>query len=129
MSQLLLPIRAPAEMKRWLAEKRQWLPKDFLPSEYHVLVGRGKLCYRHLGNQQVVQIVQSFLPEYNAKDSSKKTKSLLIRKIVALVRERGASKDADFVKYDNDSERWYIVEERTAREKVSQSKSYLKLVQ
>ena len=103
-------------------KKRQWLAEDFTPSDYHVLVGRGKVCYRHAGNQHLVKVVKSFLPEYSAANSTKKAKSLVIKKIVGQIRSRGTDKDVDFIKFDDDANQWYIVDERTAREKVSQSK-------
>lgn len=100
-------------------EQKEWLSGVFIPTDDHVLVGRGKVCYRHSGNKQLSEIVQSFMTEYAAAESTKKSKSQMIKKIVDIVRGKGA----DFVKYDINKASWYKVDERTAREKVSQSES------
>lgn len=96
-----------------------YLPENFKPSATDVIVGRGKVCYKHPGNQVLNRMVQAVLAEYSAKDSTKKSKSELIKGLVAKVRD--SSPDGGFVKFDSASRRWYDVGDRLAREKVSQT--------
>jgi hypothetical protein len=97
----------------------EWLPASFVPGKKDVIVGRGKVCYKHSGNQRLARIVTSVLQAYSSAGSTKKAKSELIKNIVVQIRE--SSPEVGFVKYDSGSSKWYEVGDRIAREKVSQT--------
>ena len=95
------------------------LDSNFTPGEKDVLVARGKVCYRHSGNQRLSKLVKSVLSTYSDPKVSKKGKTELIQSIVASIRE--SSPDGGFVKFDETTGRWYEVGNKLAREKVSQT--------
>jgi len=95
------------------------LGPDFVPGLKDVMVGRGKVCYKHQGNQNLTSIVQSVLASYSDANATKKDKTELIKSIVTRVRD--SSPTGGFVKYDKEAGQWYEVGERIAREKVSQT--------
>lgn len=97
----------------------KYLAHGFAPGDKDVIVGRGKVCYQHTGNQRLASIVQTALPVYSAAKSTKKSKSELIKEVVAKVRE--SSPGGGFVKFDTDQGMWYEVGDRIAKEKVSQT--------
>lgn len=96
------------------------LPDGFTPGDKDVIVGRGKVCYQHSGNKNLIQIVQSVLQTYCAADATKKSKSELIKSIMVQIRE-AASPTGGFVKFDSEKGQWFEVGDRIAREKVSQT--------
>ncbi|CAB9515453.1 Nitrilase family, member 2 [Seminavis robusta] len=95
------------------------LPAGFTPGDKDVMVGRGKVCYKHAGNRRLTEIVRSALGTYSASGATKKSKSELIKSIMSQIRDE--SPDGGFIKFDNESGRWFIVADRIAREKVSQT--------
>lgn len=95
------------------------LPDGFVPGEMDVIVGRGKVCYKHSGNQKLTRMVQAVLGTYSSSEATKKSKSDLIKGIMVQIRE--GSPDGGFVKFDNDAGQWFEVGDRIAREKVSQT--------
>ena len=95
------------------------LGSGFIPGEKDVLVGRGKVCYRHSGNQRLARMVQSVLGAYSDSEDTKKSKTELIKSLVCKIRE--SSPEGGFVKFDNETGCWYEVGDRIAREKVSQT--------
>jgi hypothetical protein len=102
-----------------MSSNTTWLPASFVPGKKDVIVGRGKVCYKHSGNQRLARIVTSVLQAYSSAGSTKKAKSELIKNIVVQIRE--SSPEGGFVKYDSGSSKWYEVGDRIAREKVSQT--------
>lgn len=94
------------------------LGSDFTPGEKDVLVGRGKVCYRHSGNQRLAKLVNSVLETYSDPQVSKKGKTELIKSIANKIRE--SSPQGGFVKFDDAAGCWYEVGDKLAREKVSQ---------
>lgn len=93
------------------------LPMNFSPSEFDVLVGRGKRCFNHIGNHRFRLLVNGFLDQY-ANTKSKLEKSSILRRVVDEVRAR--SPYGGFVKRDNTTNQWYEVGDFLAREKTSQ---------
>lgn len=84
-----------------------------------MIVGRGKVCYKHSGNAHLVKIVKSVINVYATQKATKKSKTELIKSIVSQVRE--SSPDGGFVKFDVKGGKWYEVGDNVAREKVSQT--------
>ena len=78
-----------------------------------------QVCYKHTGNLRLNGIVQSVLGVYSDPESTKKSKSDLIKTIMQQVRDK--SPEGGFVKFESDSGRWFEVGNRIAREKVSQT--------
>lgn len=95
------------------------LDSNFTPCDKDVLVGRGKVCYRHSGNQRLANLVKSVLNTYSDPQVSKKGKTELIKSIVDKIRE--SSPGGGFVKFDEKTGCWYEVGNKLAREKVSQT--------
>lgn len=96
-----------------------FLPETFQPSDFDIIVGRGKVCYRHAGNLRLNRMVASVLNTYSSPEATKKSKSDLIKQIMAQIRA-SSSHGGGFVKKDLESGRWFEVSEAIAREKISQ---------
>jgi len=97
--------------------------KDFLPSDYNpdindVLMGRGKKCFEHVGNERFRSLVASKLDEYSSA-TAKKDKTNILLSIVSQVRMR--SPKGGFIKQDSTTGLWFEVGDFLAREKVSQA--------
>jgi hypothetical protein len=93
------------------------LPESFEPSDDDVLVGRGKTCFNHVGNQRFRVKVTDYLEEYS-RAKTKADKSVILTKVVSEVRKK--SPLGGFVKKDNKTSRWFEVGDFLAREKTSQ---------
>lgn len=98
--------------------KKNWRADSFVPGDMDVLVGRGKLCYGHSGNIRLNKIVESYLESYSAADSTKRSKSEIIKRIVDQIRED--SPEGGFVKKDPATGKYYECGDVVSREKVSQ---------
>ena len=95
-----------------------FFPRDFKPGINHVIVGRGKKCYKHIGNEKLRSIVSSRLEEYSAA-TCKASKSSILMSIVTKLRT--STPKGGFIKEDPDSKQWYDVGDFLAREKISQA--------
>ncbi|CAB9514049.1 Nitrilase family, member 2 [Seminavis robusta] len=95
------------------------LPESFAPTEYEVIIGRGRRIAEHAGNKRLHRIVATFVEEYGAVPT-KRHKSSLLSKVVTLIRNDSEYK-AGFVKKDSKTGRWRIVEDAAARITVAQS--------
>ncbi|CAJ1934477.1 unnamed protein product [Cylindrotheca closterium] len=94
------------------------LPESFQPGKWDVLCCGGKEGSEHVGNRRYRLCIANNLTAYrNAK--SKYHKSMLVSKIVASVKERAENGIGGFVKKDRSTGRWFQVEDKLAREKVS----------
>jgi len=96
--------------------KRKFLPKEFEPGCHDVLIGRGKVCYNHIGNKNFNAIVATKLDEYSA--ATRIEKSKILASIVVEIKKR--SENGGFFKKDSNSGLWFEIEEFLAREKASQ---------
>jgi hypothetical protein len=83
------------------------LPKDFVPAETDVIIGRGKLARTHDGNQRLRGLIEFMIPEYSSAGSNKDEKSYIIKEIVTQIRK--SSPDGGFVKFDKHNDRWFEV--------------------
>ncbi|KAL7556675.1 hypothetical protein ACA910_018336 [Epithemia clementina (nom. ined.)] len=81
-----------------------------------VLLGRGKGCYEHIGNQTFMRIITSFVNIYTAATSNK-DKIRITDEIVSLVHDSGGR----FLAIDNANGELYEVSYTDARMKVSQA--------
>jgi len=81
----------------------------------HVIIGRGKKCYKHSGNLKFRETVQSRLAEYSLAHS-KSSKSMILMDTVRSVHRTGG-----FIKMDSSTGRWMTVGTFLAREKTSQT--------
>ncbi|KAG7337299.1 hypothetical protein IV203_030155 [Nitzschia inconspicua] len=89
------------------------LPPAFSPLPYSVLIGRGKACTEATGNKRLKVIVSTFLEEYS-KAANRIEKSIIVSKIVDMVRE--ACPVGAFIKQENGH--WWEVSDHMARERV-----------
>jgi hypothetical protein len=89
------------------------LPTDFNPTNYSVILGRGKGSYNYVGNKRCRVIVNSFLGEYN-KCNNRQERSVIVSKVLDIIED--ACPIGGFIKQENGL--WYTVEERIAREKI-----------
>jgi hypothetical protein len=91
------------------------LPKDFVPSPYSVIFGRGKKCTDACGNKRLRVIASMYIGRY-AKAETKEEKSLIVTEIQATIQEACPERRAAFIKFDNG--RWWEAESLLAREKI-----------
>ena len=88
------------------------LPKDFQPSEFTVIIGRGKKIRESQGNIHLRTLASTYL----AKSSdSRQAKTEVVNSILGIIRAVCPNGGA-FVR--NDQGQWYEVGDRVAREKV-----------
>lgn len=88
--------------------------QGFTPTATDVICGRGKNVFEHEGNINFRGIVTARLPEYKAA-VSKTQKSAVVSSVFDEV-----TIDGFFIKQNPQTERWYVVAEAAAREKISQ---------
>lgn len=93
-----------------------FLSSDFEPLPYSVVLGRGKGSYNYIGNRRFRVLADSFVKQYS-EASRASQKSVIIDKLLGMVKE--ACPVGAFCKYDEEKERWYECDEKTARQKVS----------
>jgi hypothetical protein len=89
------------------------LPTDFTPTNYSVILGRGKGSYNYVGNKRCRVIVNSFLGEYD-KCNTRQDRSVVVSKVLDFVKD--ACPIGGFITQENGS--WYTVDEKIAREKI-----------
>ena len=107
------PRVLPSEKARAREEKTP-LPDHFEPSPYSVLIGRGKACTEATGNKRLKVIVSTFLDEYSRAAESRIEKSIIVSKIIDMVRD--ATPQGAFVKQEDGI--WWEVSDHVARERV-----------
>ena len=91
------------------------LPPDFQPGKWTVVCGRGRDNYSAVGNLRLKVLVDTRLQQYQ-EATTKIQKSLIVSSLVEAVHE--AAGEEAFVKRDTANNRWIVVSEETAREKV-----------
>jgi hypothetical protein len=87
------------------------LGKDFVPTNYCVLCGRGKELFDSVGNRRFRCIADMFLDQYS-KTKAKIGKSIIVANILSIIRDAGGV----FCKFEHGC--WWQVSENTARDKV-----------
>lgn len=111
---LTTQINSPYDQKYMWDGKQQsrLLPEDYRPSNYSVLLGRGKRYFLSVGNQRLRVTIKIWLQAYT-EAQSKPQKSRIVSEIVDIIRRAGG----DFVKQEG--ERWREVGDDQAHHKVS----------
>jgi hypothetical protein len=87
------------------------LGKDFVPSNYCVLCGRGKELYDSVGNRRFRCIADMYLDQYS-KTKAKIGKSIIVDNILSIIKDAGGV----FCKFEHGC--WWQVSESAARDKV-----------
>jgi hypothetical protein len=87
------------------------LAKDFVPSNYCVLCGRGKEYFDFVGNRRFRCIINMYLDRYS-KAKEKIAKSIIVSDVLSIIKDAGGR----FCKFQDGS--WWEVSEGTAREKI-----------
>jgi hypothetical protein len=82
------------------------LPQGFVLGNNDVLCGRGKKCFKHIGNLTFRKLIQERLQKYDAA-ATKTEKTFIIREVVNIVRD--TSPNGGFVKRDTLTGRYYEV--------------------
>lgn len=81
-----------------------------------VLLGRGKCNFKHTGNVAYRVLIDTRLEKYIASDS-RSEKTHMVVQVVETITEAGGR----FLKQETNSDNWYPVDKKTAREKVGHS--------
>ena len=92
------------------------LPRSFRPTIHHVICGRGKKCYGHVGNRHFLNVVVASHIDAYAKAETKLEKSDIVQRVVCEVEVKGG-----FVRLDNKTGDYYVAAEQEGREKTSQA--------
>lgn len=90
--------------------------KYFEPVDADVLLGRGGRANNHVGNKKYLEVKDSMQDRYMAADKSVKT--AIAQELVDLVNKEWGGR---FLKLDPLTNRWYEVDNTTARKKCSQT--------
>lgn len=93
------------------------LGADFVPGEYTVLCGKGKVCATATGNHHLRRLVQDKLHEYSLA-ISKVEKSVIVSDVMKSLQRH---ETGIFAKFDRGQ--WWAVDDAFAREKVRQYES------
>jgi hypothetical protein len=92
--------------------KKTQLGEQFQPCNYSVVCGRGKHSFNHAGNRRFLILASMFVETYSEADS-KADKSVIVSKILEVIRQAGGH----FCNYESGA--WFDVGDHCAREKVS----------
>ena len=74
----------------------------FQPGQYDCICGRGKVAYNHVGNKWLRSIINSYKHEYEQAYDSKIQRSVVVTKILHIVRSNGTG----FVKQERTTGEW-----------------------
>jgi hypothetical protein len=91
------------------------LPKDFKPSEFTVIIGRGKKIRESIGNIHLRTLATTYLPQYADAMKNRQAKTEVVNNVLSIIRAVCPNGGA-FVRCDKGQ--WYEVSDRVAREKV-----------
>lgn len=94
------------------------LAPDFVPGDDDVLVGRGKKCLTHTGNQRFKQIITTKLQAY-LKAECRVDKTAILMEVIARVRSN--SPNGGFVKQNPKTGQFFEVGDFLAKEKTAQA--------
>jgi hypothetical protein len=94
-------------------------PGKIVPSEYDVLLGRGKGYDNHSGNKRFSRIIKQNTDRYNA-TASKLEKGRIAAEVVQMINSNGSR----FLRFDLDSSEWEVVDDEAARVKTTQALRY-----
>lgn len=114
----VLNEKKPASPKMQKVKKAENLqPRDYIFTYdyYDVLLGRGGKKNQHPGNLEFRRFVVPYKERYSA--STKNEKTALTRELLDYIK----SKQVRFLKYEQNLEVWYEVDDEVARQKISQT--------
>jgi hypothetical protein len=95
--------------------QRRPMPRDFQPSPYSVVIGRGKKSADAVGNRRLLVLASSFLPQYVEAGESRREKTKIVSKLISVIRD--ANSDGDpFVKFEDGQ--WWAADGLAIREKI-----------
>jgi hypothetical protein len=100
-------------------QKAGILPKGFSPGPDHVIIGRGRRCVNHEGNQRLRKIVKAELKSY-VSACSKIEKSAILLRVMRQVK-RSNKDNIGFVKQDLNTGRWSELSDSASRVAVAQT--------
>ena len=115
--QAMIPINeAPLEVTR--REQVDKVHHESEIKEQDVLLGRGKCNFKHIGNMAYRMLIETRLEKYIASDS-RSEKTHMVVEVVESIFESGGR----FLKQEQGSsaDGWFVVNKKTAREKVGHS--------
>jgi hypothetical protein len=90
----------------------------FVPGPYEILIGRGRRCTMHWGNQRFRQMIAMELEGYAAADC-KRLKSSIIGRVLADIKKH--SPHAGFIKKDVATGRWLSFTDAASRVAIAQA--------
>lgn len=89
------------------------LPKDFMPTPYTVVLGKGNVPKSLVGNRRLRVLASAVLHKYEGSKSRKEKTSVITELLETF---RSACPTTPFVKYQNGE--WWEVDDNVAREKI-----------
>ena len=89
------------------------LPPDFEPTNYSVILGRGKGSYNYVGNKRCRVIVKTFLQDFYQRET-RSDRAIVVSKVINIIKE--ACPIGSFIKMENGM--WHQVSDKVAREKI-----------
>ncbi|VEU39050.1 unnamed protein product [Pseudo-nitzschia multistriata] len=118
-------IERKIKTKKTSSKSRIMLPEDFTPGSKDILCGRGNVFSNHAGNQYFGNTIRASLREYmNA--SNRPEKIRVVDRILQNIRIYGAR----FAKIDNDTKRWYELNDVQAHQKIGHAiRDTIRLIQ
>ena len=87
--------------------------KEFVPSDQHILCGRGHLFGRHPANQKFNEIIRHYVRNYK-ESTSRHEKTEIFRTVLAETYDSGLS----FMKLDNTTQQWHQLANIEAQQKI-----------
>jgi hypothetical protein len=101
------------------SKKNAYLPKDYQPSTFDVICGRGIKCFHHSGNIVYRNIIQTFEDCYEVAQT-KLVKSKIVLDVIHEVRSSTKYR-CKFIRWCSQHKLWYEISERILRQKVGQT--------
>ena len=108
-------VMSEGELARAMVDRDFLLPPSFSPGPWDVICSRGSSSSNSDGNLRLKSMIHSHMAEYLKADKSERKQ--LVSKIIDKILENS---EYGFVRQDQETQRWYKVKRRIAREKVGQ---------
>eukprot|EP00429_Kryptoperidinium_foliaceum_P135955 CAMPEP_0176261398 /NCGR_PEP_ID=MMETSP0121_2-20121125/40077_1 /TAXON_ID=160619 /ORGANISM="Kryptoperidinium foliaceum, Strain CCMP 1326" /LENGTH=401 /DNA_ID=CAMNT_0017601337 /DNA_START=197 /DNA_END=1405 /DNA_ORIENTATION=+ len=116
-----LTSSGPGGLKRVAADNPlTMLPSEFEPGEDDVICQRGKDSFEHVGNKRFRELIDKHIDSY-LEAGSRQEKSAIVAKIYDHIRMHASKPSSGFVRKDLLTRRWFLVNEKEARDKVGQA--------
>ena len=94
------------------------LPATFVPTEHHVIIGRGRKTKMHNGNRKFHKTLYKVAREYSSAPC-KADKGSILTQLITSIHQQGPN--AGFIRKDAATGRWTLVEEALARQTAAQA--------